>query len=219
MRTTSKTRNMTVKGWLHKTNTKAAASAEGFIAAHREWLETGSLAEVTSPILRMMDEGQIFPTPALELLKTEVWTHHLRVEASKAEAKLLADQSGGTDTRTAKPWIARIFDAKGNLVIAQNSKGELVELEETFHSASDADRWTDRRLFEGAPDCFGVIQHTQIRRSSDGEPITSVIMRQDAIARILKTPKSPLSKKTGSRDNKLSFGVKVAQSRCHFSHG
>jgi hypothetical protein len=217
MSNANKPRNMSVKGFLHKCTTKAATSAEGFIAAHRAWLETGELCEVTSPILRMLDEGQLFPTPALDLLQTEVLTHHLRVESLKAEKKLL-DASNGTETRTSKPWISRIFDAKGNLVITKNAKGEEVELEETFQSASDADRWTDRRLFEGASDWFGVVQHTRIMRA-DGEPLTSVIMRQDAIARILKIPKSPLVKKTGTRDNRLSFGVKVAQSRAHFSHG
>lgn len=210
-------RRMSVKGFLYKSTTKAAASAAGFIAAHRAWLETGDLAEVTSPILRLMDERQLFPTPALDLLKEAVLTHHLRVETAKAEQRLLgAEDEAGPSVK--KPWVARIFDAKGNLVQDHNTKGELRDLEETFAMASDADRWTDRRLFEGAPDWFGVIQHTTILRA-DGEPITSVVMRQDAIARILKQPKGAVSKKTGSRDNKLSFGVKVSQSRCHFSHG
>lgn len=213
-------RKMTVKGFLHKSTQKAAASAKGFIDAHRAWLETGDLAEVTSPILRMLDEGQVFPTPALDLIKEAVLTHHLRSETKKAETRLAEGQEGSVgETKTSKPWIARVFDKDGNLVITANTKGDMVELEQAFLLSSDADRWCDRRLFEGAPDWFAVVQHTSITRAIDGEPLTTVIMRQDAIARILKKPVSAAVKKTGSRDGKLSFGVKVSQSRAVFSHG
>ena len=211
-----KTRQMGVKGFLHKASGKVSAAA--FLAQHRVWLETGDLLEVTSPILRMYDEKQLLPTPALELLKEAVLTHHLRVETDKAERRLSEQAEGETGSRSSKPWIARVFDVKGNLVIVKNAKGEEVELEQTFALASDADRWVDRRLFEGASDWFGVIQHTRIMRA-DGEPITSVVMRDDAIARILKRPLRAAAKRTGSRDNKLSFGVKVHESRATFSHG
>lgn len=207
-------RKMTVKGFLHKASGKISAKA--FLDQHRAWLETGDLAEVTSPILAMYDEEQLLPTPCLDLLKEAVLTHHLRVETDKAEKRLA--QAQDPSSHPSKPWIARVFDSKGNLVETTNTKGEMVILEQTFALASDADRWTDRRLFEGAPDWFGVVQHTSIMRA-DGEPITTVIIREDAIARILKRPKGAVQKKTGSRDNKLSFGVKVHQSRAVFSHG
>lgn len=207
-------RKMTVKGFLHKASGRISAIA--FLAQHRTWLETGELHEVTSPILRMLDEEQLMPTPALDLIKQAVLTHHLRVETNKAEKRLA--EASDPSSHPSKPWIARVFDAKGNLVETENTKGEMVTLEQSFALASDADRWTDRRLFEGAPDWFGVVQHTSILRA-DGEPITTVIIREDAIARILKKPRGAVSKKTGSRDGKLSFGVKVHQSRAVFSHG
>lgn len=216
MSETKKPRAMSVKVFLHKASGKVSAAA--FLVAHREWLENGHLAEVTSPILRMLDEEQVMPTPALDLIKDAILTHHIRIEASKAERRLEEQQESNPSSHTNKSWVARIFDSKGNLVETANTKGEIVELEMTFNLASDADRWVDRRLFEGAPDWFGVVQHTKIMRA-DGEPITTVIMRADAIARILKKPTPGVSKKTGGKDSKLSFGVKVHQSRAVFSHG
>lgn len=209
-------RKMTVKGFLHKANAKVSALA--FLAQHRVWLETGEHAEVTSPILRMLDEEQLLPTPALDLLKEAVLTHHLRVESAKAERRIEENQNPSGHSRTNKSWVARIFNKDGHLVETANTKGEIVDLEMMFDMASDADRWTDRRLFEGAPDWFGVVQHTSITRT-DGEPITTVIMRDDAIARILKRPAQAASKKQGKGDGKLSFGCKVHQSRATFSHG
>jgi hypothetical protein len=209
-------RKMTVKGFLHKAGTKAAASAIAFLAAHRAWLETGELAEVTSPILRLLDEKQIMPTPALDEIKRVVLAHHLQVESEKAEAKLV--EAADPSSHPTKPWVATIYDAKGNVVQVENTKGEVVDLEMSFAFCHEADRWTDRRLFEGAPDWFGVVQ-SRILMRADGTPISTTVMRDDAIARILKKPKSPLVKKTGVNDNRLSFGVKVQQTRSHFSHG
>jgi len=214
--TTNKPRAMSVKGFLHKASTKAASSAIAFLAAHRAWLETGDLAEVTSPILRLLDERQIMPTPALEEIKRAVLTHHLRVEARAAEKKLEAAVSEGEKPK--KPWTATIYDSKGLVAQERNSKGEIVDLEMSFELASDADRWVDRRLFEGAPDWYGVIQSSVLFRA-DGDPIATTVMRSDAIARILKQPPKGVAKKTGVNDNRLSFGVKVHQTRSHFSHG
>jgi hypothetical protein len=216
MNTDNKTRNMTVKGFLFKAGGKAANSAAAFLAQHRAFLETGDLCEVTSPILRLIDEQQLMPTPGLDLLKEAVLTHHLRAEVDKEERRL--SEQNNPSGHTSKPWISRVFDSKGNLVVALNSKGEEVELEKTFQLASDADRWSDLRLVENASDCFAVVEHTKIMRA-DGTPISTVIMRQDALSRILKAKKHPFSKKTGGRDSRLSFGVKAVQSRATFSHG
>ena len=217
----SKPRVMTVKGFLHKANGKAANSAGAFISAHRAWLETGELSEVTSPILRLMDSGDMFPTPALEEIKLAVLTHSIRVNAEKAERELMASldkENSPSGNRTTKNWVATVYNAKGKIVMQENAKGELVELQQNFLLASDADRWIDRRLFEGEPDNFGVVSHTKLT-GKDGTALSTTIMRQDAIARILKRPSQGAAKKVGVRDGKLSFGVKAHQSHCHFSHG
>lgn len=201
-------RPMTPKMFLYRSNA-AKVSAIAFLAAHRAFLETGELAEVTSPILRMLDESTLLPTPALDLIREAVTVHTIRVEAEKAERRLLESLDGESQGKTVKNWIACVYDSKGN---------PIEDLEKSFELASDADRYVDRKLFDGASDWYGVVSHSRIMRA-DGDPISNIILRQDAIARILKIKKGPMSKKTGTRDGKLSFGVKAHQDHAHFSRG
>ena len=197
---------MTVKSWLRKADSKVSPAA--FLAAHRTWLETGELAEVASPILRIFDEGQLLPTPALDLLKDAVFTHWHAAEVAKAERRI--DEAGQREsTKVVKNWLACVYTAKGE---------PIDELEQSFALASDADRYIDRKLFDGMPGSFGVVSHTVIMRA-DGDPISTVVTRDDAIARILAKPKAGAFKKTGSRDGKLSWGVKAKQSHASFSRG
>ena len=79
--------------------------------------------------------------------------------------------------------------------------------------AQQADGWVDRRLFDGAPDWHGVIQHTKIAC------LKTVVMREDAIARILKKPKAPACHTKGVSTKSLGFGVKAKGDHFHFSKG
>lgn len=214
-------RKMSAKGFLYKATTKAANSAIGFLAAHRRWLENGEAAEVASPILRMLDEGQLLPTPALELIKHAVMTHMIQAAANAAEQKILAqqEQEGQGPGAPRKDWMARVFDSKGHLCTRINAKGEVEDLEQTFDQASAADRWCDRRLFEGASDWYAVVEHTKIMRSDGSGPISTIILRGDAIARILKMPKGPTVHRKGQSTPRLGFGVKCKESRASFSRG
>lgn len=209
---------MTPKMFLFKAGTKAANSATAFLQQYRSFLETGELCEVTSPILRMLDDNDILPTPALELIREAVTVHHIRTEAAKAERRLMETLDNEGQGKAVKNWIAIVYNQKGEVQTRVNANGKEEELDKSFELASDADRWADRRLFEGASDWYAVISHSRMMRA-DGDPISNVIMRQDAIARILKIKKGPMSKKTGTRDGKLSFGVKAHQDHAHFSRG
>ena len=226
---------MSIKGWLHKSNTKAAASAEGFLQAHRSFLETGELASITTPILKMVDEGALFPTPALELLQAEVLAYIVQADAAKAANRIAESAEGESIASvTRKSWTATVYNAKGEVqtvsweenVEVLSPTGERVtkkvtktkDLRQSFDLCADADRWSDRRLFDGASDWFATVEHSTMLRA-DGTAISTTIMRQDSIARILKQKKQPFAKKTGSRDSKLSWGAKVSQSRAHFSRG
>lgn len=220
----NKEKKMTPKWFLHKASTKAANSAIAFIAAHREFLETGELAEVTSPILRLLDEKQVLPTPALALITQAVLSHMLAVEVAKADRQIRdqmrAEESGeAKGFRTRKDWLAVIKDAQGNIVETENTVGDLKELQQGFDMAAQAERWVDRRLFDGAPDWYGEVSHTTLTSAKDGLPLTIRVERSDAIARILKKPKGPTVHRRAQSTAKLSFGVKIRESRSTFSHG
>jgi hypothetical protein len=200
---------MTTKRFLKLASGKV--SAQAFLTAHRTFLTTGELAPLASPILIKVDAGELLPTPALESISQVVLSHFMAQEIRKAEEKIAASQE--REESSVKNWMVTIFDSRGNIQTRVNDKGETVELQETFELASMADRWADRRLFlDCTSDCHAVVEHTSL-------PVRTIVERQDAMARILKPSKGPVSKKMGTRDGKLSFGVKAKQDRASFSHG
>jgi hypothetical protein len=210
-------RKMTPKFFLAKTKTKAAASAAGFLAAHREFLSSGALAEKTVLVLNKLDSKEIMPTPALAEITDIVFRHLLSCETKKAKedlenAKISAPKRDG--------WTATILDSRGNVCTRINEEGEEVDLEKGFAMSSDADGWVDRRLTEGnaASDWYGVIRHNTLR-TKEGKPFESIILRADALARILKKGKTPICKVKPQTTNRLSFGVKAQQDHCSFSKG
>lgn len=209
-------RKMSPKGFLHKTTTKAALAAAAFLTAHREWLTTGELAEVTTPILRKMDEREIMPTPALEEIKKVVYDHMIASEIRKGEEKIARDEAG--PERSHKDWSATIYDAEGNIAIRIKEDGKEEKLTKEFDQPQEADRWVDRRLFEADSEWFGVVSSLTMKRK-DGDPIASVVKRQDAIARMLKQRSGPVLDRPAKSAGKLSWGVKSRPSHARFSHG
>lgn len=211
-------RKMTMKGFLHKSTTKAANSAIAFLAAHREFLQTGDLAFFTTPILLKVDSREMMPTPALEEIKAVVLAHHL-AEVSRIEQEKM-DRANQPSERKTKSYVATIYDSKtGEVVQEKNEAGKLVDLTESFDDGTRAEGWTDRRLFDGAPTWFGVVESTNLFRQ-DGTAFAATILRDDSIGRILKRPKAPVMKAQKSgKGGKLSWGVKVHESRAAFSRG
>lgn len=209
----TKERKMSPKGFLHKCTTKAANSAQAFLAAHRAFLETGELAQKTSPILAKLDAGEMYPTPALKEIQYAVMTHIIESDRNKLEEKIAAQASPGAPTGSRKPWLAQILNAEGVVQTRINPKGEVEDLVKGFDMSADADRWVDRRLFEGAPDWHGQVEHQVIPN------VCSRIERADSIARILKQPKGPTVHVRGKSTKTLGFGVKCKESRSTFSRG
>lgn len=208
MSNAKKERVMTPKGFLHKATTKAANNATAFIAAHRAWLETGELSDLTSPILRKLDDKAVMPTPALEEIKNAVLFHFLAQETKKAEDAM----AKANEPKAQKAYVAAIYDAKGNIVTYINDDGEEKEMIQSFDMSQDGERWCDRRLFDGAPDWHGEVVSTK------GLPPIHVL-REDSIARILKKPKGPAVHTKGVSTKKLGFGVKAKGDHFHFSKG
>lgn len=210
-------RKMTMKGFLHKSGTKAAASASSFLAQHREFLQTGELALFTAPILLKVDSRELMPTPALEEIKAVVLAHHLAEEIRRGEEKMA--RANEPSERKTKNYVATVWNSKGEVVQAADSNGKIKDLKDSFETSTQAERWADNRLFDGAPDWFCVVETTHVFKQ-DGTPFTATILRGDAIARILKRPKAPVMKAQKSgKGGKLSWGVKVSESKASFSHG
>ena len=200
-----KERKMTPKGFLAKTQTKAAKSAIGFLTQYREYLTTGEVAEQTSPIIAKLDAGEILPTPALKEVQNAVMMHIIKADEKKLEQP--AATSGGG---TRKAWRATVFDASGNVMTRIKENGEEEELVKGFDLSSDADRWCDRRLFEGTHGWYAEVEHTAMN-------VKTRIERGDAMARILKKPKGPTVQVKGKSTKTLGFGVKAKQTRVTFS--
>ena len=213
---------MTIKGFLAKMNSKAGNSAIGFLAAHREWLLTGELASVTSPILSQMDSGELMPTPCLDAVARAVMNHMFAGEKAKAEAsivkqeeKALSDASEEESEGKAKKvynWMAVIYDSRGNVCTKVNSDGETEDLIKGFDLAQDSDRWACRRLVECESETYAEVTHRVAQ-------CTTIIERSEAMAIIFAKKKGPVVRQPPKGGGSLSFRPKVRETRVTFSHG
>jgi hypothetical protein len=210
---TKKPRNMSAKGFLHKASGKVSAAA--FIEQHTAWLLTGDLADFTAPILKAVADKELMPTPALAALTNVVLGHMIATENAKAEDALLNPK---TRDKKSYPWIATVLNAKGEVQTRVKEDGSIENLEKGFEKSSDADRWCDNRLFDGACDWYATVSHTSII-NRHGNPLSTIILRDDAIARKLQAPKGAVMKQHSQTTDKLSFGVKCGNDRAVFSKG
>ena len=204
-------RQMSAKGFLAKTNTRAAISASAFLAQYREWLTTGELAYLADPILAKVDCKELMPTPAVKLLAHATMCHIVECDRAKTEAILEKVQSG-QEERAPKAWLGTVLDLHGNICTRINAKGEEEELVKEFDNASACERWVDRRLFDEASTSYGTIEHTSLN-------VYSRVERADSIARILKKPKGSTCRVKPTTTKTLGFTPKCVQDRASFSRG
>lgn len=211
MATEKKERKMSVKGFLTKANSKSAtASVAGFLAAYREYLLTGEVSYATAPIIASFDDGKLLPTPCLEQIKIVVLDHILAVDKAKAEESLKRESHPSSD----KPFTVTIKDSiTGKVCYRIKDDGTTEQLIKHFDLPQDAERWADRRLFDGEPTWYA-----EVVKKNDTRPYWDIIQREDSIARTLKRPKTALSK-TVSYGSSLGFGMKIREKAVKFSHG
>lgn len=204
------TTKMTPKGFLKKLNSKAALSALGFLAAHREYLTSGELADILRPIVEKVDNGALLPTPALSQIRQAVMDHILAAEVAKAEKAIeKANAPGGTGSAS-KPFQAVILDVAGRVQTYIDSQGKEKEYRQNFNLPQEAERWVDRRLVDGAPNWHGEVMH-------NGAP-WDTIERDQSMARLFKRPLSPVMKKPPT-PGKLSGHIKIRAKHHSFSQG
>ena len=211
-------RKMTPKMFLFRA--RSTKSAIAFIAAHREFLETGELASITSPILRRMDDKEVYPTPALEELQQVILNHVLQAQVQQAESKMeAAVKANQTQDKPKDAWIASVYNTKRELMTRFTESGEEQDLRKGFQLSGDADRWCDRRLvLDGEPDWFAEVESTLLHKAN-GDPFVTVITRDDAMSRFFRRKKQPFTRKTGISSKSLKWQPKAKQDRFSFSAG
>ena len=200
------TRSMSPKGFLHKTTTKAAASASAFLSTYREWLTTGEIAAVTSPIIAKLDANEILPTPCLEEVKAAVFNHMIAADRLKAEASIEKEQA----PKKTKPHVGTIYEETGAIATRINNEGEVEELIKSFDMPQDCQRWIDRRLVEAAPRSYATMDHVKTAQQE-------TISRDAAHERIFKEKRGPVIKSVSKSTPRLGFGVKAHPSKSTFS--
>lgn len=198
-------RNMTEKGFLHKASGKAAVSAGAFLAQHREWLETGTLASLTAPILARLDAGEIMPTPALGEIRQAVISHMIAREIVKGQRAV-----EHTAKEPSKPYLAKVYDAAGNVCTRVGEDGEAKDLVQGFDLSQRAHDWCNRRLDEQEPGAYALItwQGTTMR-----------IERDDAIYRLHGAHRAGPAMKRKPTSAALGWKMKAQGDHFHFSRG
>jgi len=208
--------DMTDRMFLHKSTTKAAVAAKSFIDTYRPFLLSGTRKSKMEPILASLDNGQVLPTPALELIRNAVFQHMNDAIIQEGINKIMQSEEGEGHT-TSKNYLATIYNLKDEVQTYVDSKGDTQDLVKGFDDGEHAKDWVDRRLFDGFQDWYGQVVHTKI--TIKGEPMQEVIQRSDSIARILKRKKKPAMHERGKSTKSLGFGVKAHQDRASFSKG
>ena len=197
-------RKMTEKGFLNKAGGKVSAAA--FLAQHREFLTTGTLASLTSPILAKLDSGEIMPTPALGEIRQAVLAHMVAKDIAKGEAAMQREP------RTVKPYTATVYDASGNICTRTNEEGEIKDLIQNFDDTVKAEGWCDRRLDAEGPGAYALIVSNVNGREQRVE-------RDDSIARLYGQRRpGPVMKQQGSSGG-LGWKMKAKGDHFHFSRG
>jgi hypothetical protein len=191
-------RKMTDKGFLHKASGKAANSAKAFLAAHREYLLTGTLGILTEPILVKLDKGQILPTPALGEIRNVVMSHMIAAEIAKGQAKI----ERAAEPAKPKNYTATIYTEAGEIATRINAEGETVNMVQGFEDYIRAQDWCDRRLaLDSGNGWTAKVVDNRDQREVE-------VDRDDAFARFYKRPKSASMKVKGVGDGKWRMRAK-----------
>ena len=201
-----KPRKLTPQGFMKKAATTSGAI--GFLAQYREYMTTGELASLLSPIVAKIDAKELLPTPGVREIANAVMTHIM----AQATAKVEAAADSNARTGSSKPWCATVYMPDGTIATRINAQGEEEDLIKAFDKNADAMRWADRRLTEASDACYCEIDHP----ASGG---IEVIHRQDALARAFRTKKGPTCQVKGLSTKTLGFTPHCKQSRASFSRG
>lgn len=207
-----------------KANLSGRITAEAFLQAHREFLNSHSFLQ---PILKSYDEKELLPTATFEKCKSALFDHVIATDLKKAEEHLAKAQARSTKiirrtkgTPTPEKGytitvMVKVHGTKGEVEVGTytNNKGEEVPAVFNAPDYGSAERKADRVLFNLSHSLYANIENNA------GPKICSVVHRSDAIARVLRNKKGAVSKVRGKTTSSLSFGVKVHNDHASFSGG
>jgi len=208
-------KKITIKSFLHKSRTKAANAAKGFIAGYREFLVEQRIVGLPE-ILAKLDNDEIMPTPALNEIKDVAFAHMLALDCAKAEAQL--ERAQNSEPAKNKAQYAVIYNAAGEVQTYVDENGEEKELMAGFELHQEAMGWSDRKLVECSSDCYSVIESMRLI-GKDGNTLKTIVLRDDAMSRIFRAKKMALHKVKPQTTSRLGFGVKAKGDHSRFSRG
>lgn len=192
----SEKRNVTPKGLLRRA--QVAKSALGFIEANREYMLTGELASVTSPIIEKVDSGSLMPSIAIEEIAKAVMNHLVIQDELKITKKTVVEK------KSISNYVAYVYS------------GTTLFDSKNFDMHQSAVSWCEKQLFDGGNDWRAEIVSSKLMIA--GENMVTRISRDECIYNVLKASKGPVIHKKKSSGS-LSFGVKAKNDRAKFSHG
>lgn len=198
-------RAISIKGFVSKA-TSTSLTAQGFLAQYREYLTTGEVANIASPILAKVDTGELAPEIGLENITNAIFSHMMNLSLQKAEAQI-AKQESSEAVPANKNYVTKLFTASGT------------ELKNEFFTfPQDAERAGERWLINSESGCYAQVESLKLKTKS-GQPFITTITRETAFANQYKTKRGPVTKGKPVSTGKLGFGVRAKQDHCHFSHG
>lgn len=219
-------------------------SAEGFLAAHWEFLQGQSYL---APILEAYENKEVLPTPTVQMCQAAVLSHILELEARKGTPKVKTENGNATKIIRRKKSEGNEVDEsevpKGRYQVTLMCKfysrdGSckvdigLVEKTRTIEDSNGVRTVTETEPAIFHADTFQAASRMADRKLVDrgdsvyaiivnthDRPIATHIQRDDAIARLMSPAKGPSVVRTGASTSTLGFGIKAKNDRSHFSRG
>jgi len=206
-------KRMTAKWFLSLAARGGIKSATAFLATHREWLESGELADEAAPVLLSIDAKETLPTPGLEAIMKAALNHVMAQDTLKVETQI---NRPPREYKSDKPYQAAVYNQDGTIATVKVD-GEDKELRSGFDHPQEADRWCQRRLSDGRNGQYAEVIWVKVIGKS-GKPLVTRHERDSAIKALNPRAKSPYMH-TNRAGGSLKPRMSVGQTQVRFSRG
>jgi hypothetical protein len=204
---------MTPKWFLSLAARGGIKSATAFLATHREWLETGELADEAAPVLLSIDAKETLPTPGLETIMKAALHHVMAQDTLKVEEQI---NRPPREYKNDKPYQGVVYNQDGTIATTKVD-GNDKELRSGFDHSQEADRWCQRRLSECYSGQYAEVIWTKVI-GKNGKPMVTRHERESAIKAMIPRTRSPYMH-TNRASGSLKSRMSVGQTQVRFSRG